>query len=77
VGASATPQTDGPVLEPAEVVGGGGTADNASAQASSGLDAEDTYWLVIDTSDLLPGRYDFWVGTGVGKAVIVPIIILP
>ncbi len=75
--ASATVQTDVPLLEPAEAVGGGGTADNTSAHASSSRDTEDTYWLVIDTSDLLPGRYDFWVGTGVGKAVVVPVVILP
>jgi hypothetical protein len=76
--ASATSQTDDHALDVVdEVSGGGGAIGNTSAHASSGRDAEDTYWLVIDTSDLLPGRYDFWVGTGMGKAVIVPIIILP
>ena len=60
-----------------EVTGVGGTVENDPAQASSIRETDDTYWLAIDTSDLLPGRYDFWVGTGVGKAVIVPIVILP
>ncbi len=58
-------------------VAGGGAIGNTSAHASSDRDAEDTYWLVIDTSDLLPGRYNFWIGAGVGKAIIVPIVILP
>jgi hypothetical protein len=58
----------------AAAAGGGGGVEPAYSFASRY--ANDTYWLGIDTSGLVPGDYIFWVVYGKSKTVLVPITVL-
>ncbi|MFC2105368.1 tandem-95 repeat protein [Candidatus Bipolaricaulota bacterium] len=55
----------------------GGAAEIGSGYSFSGRCANGLYWLGIDTGDLPPGRYNFWIVYGEGKTLLVPILILP
>jgi uncharacterized repeat protein (TIGR01451 family) len=61
----------------AEAAGGGGAVEAGAGFSFSGRYSHDLYWLGIDTSGLLPGQYNIWIVYGEGKAVLVPIIVLP
>jgi len=54
----------------------GGEAGISVGYSFSGRFANGLYWLGIDTSDLPPGRYNFWIVYGEGKTLLVPILIL-
>ena len=56
---------------------GGGEAGIGVGYSFSGRFANGLYWLRIDTSDLPPGRYNFWIVYGEGKTLLVPILVLP
>ena len=55
----------------------GGAAGISVGYSFSGRFANGLYWLGIDTSDLPPGRYNFWVVYGEGKTLLVPILVVP
>ena len=55
----------------------GGAAEIDSGYSFSGRCANGLYWLGIDTGDLPPGRYNFWIVYGEGKTLLVPILVLP
>jgi len=58
--------------------GGGGMVANPGAGVGfSGRTARDLFWLGIDTQNMSPGDYDVWVVFGSGKAILVPLQILP
>lgn len=61
----------------AEAAGGDGAVDYGAGSSFSGWYSHDLYWLEIDTSGLSPGQYNIWVVYGEGRAVLVPIVILP
>jgi len=62
----------------AESVGGGGAAlAYGTGYSFSGRYGQDIYWLEIDTEDLLPGQYNFWIPYGEGQTAIVPITVVP
>lgn len=61
----------------AEAAGGGGAVEAGAGFSFSGRYSHDLYWLGIDTGSLLPGHYNIWIVYGEGKAVLVPIVILP
>jgi len=56
---------------------GGGEAVISVGYSFSGRFANGLYWLGIDTSDLPPGRYNFWIVYGEGKTLLVPILVVP
>gem|GEM_PF-2288580 len=56
---------------------GGGETGIGPGYSFSGRCANGLYWLGIDTSDLWPGRYNFWIVYGEGKTLLVPILVLP
>jgi len=61
----------------AEAAGIGGAIDYRAGYTFSGYYKEDTYWLGINTDDLAPGRYNFWIPYGEGKTMIIPITVVP
>jgi hypothetical protein len=66
------------VSEPTlDTAGGGAAAAAPSAYAFSGRYTESVYWLSIDTTGMAPGEHLVWIVFGEGKAVLVPITILP
>jgi len=56
---------------------GGGAAGIDLGYSFYGRCVDGFCWLGIDTIDLLPGRYNFWIVHGEGKALLVPILVLP
>ena len=56
--------------------GAGGTADLAGYSFSGRHESGDRYVLDIDTGNLTPGTYVFWVIYGQGEALLVPIIVI-
>ncbi len=57
-----------------EAAGGGG---GVIPYSFSSRYAHDIYWLGIDTSNLPPGKYNFWIVYGEGKVILVPVEVLP
>ncbi len=57
-----------------EAAGGGGSVIPYSFSSRY---VHNIYWLGIDTSELPPGEYNFWIVYGEGKVVLVPVKVLP
>jgi VCBS repeat-containing protein len=55
----------------------GGAAGIGVGYSFSGRSANGLYWLGINTSNLPPGRYNFWIVYGERKTLLVPILVLP
>ena len=61
----------------ADSAGGGAALEQPSQYMFSGRTAQDTYTLGIDTTGMAAGEHLVWIVFGEGKAVLVPITILP
>jgi VCBS repeat-containing protein len=57
--------------------GAGGAADLAGYAFSGQYEGAERYILDIDTRNLPPGTYVFWVIYGQGKAILIPIVVAP
>jgi VCBS repeat-containing protein len=55
----------------------GGAAGIGVGYSFSGRSANGLYWLGINTSNLPPGRYNFWIVYGERETLLVPILVLP
>ena len=61
-----------------EAAGGGGMIAPGAARLSfAGRHVNDLHWLRIDTSGVPPGRHYIWVVYGEGKAILIPLLVLP
>jgi hypothetical protein len=58
-------------------VGGGGAVADTSSYAFSSRTQDGLYWVDIDTTGMAPGEHLVWIVFGEGKAILVPIEILP
>jgi uncharacterized repeat protein (TIGR01451 family) len=61
----------------ADIAGGGGALQDTSLYSFSSRFALSTYWLGIDTTGMSPGEHLVWIVFGEGRAVLVPIQIVP
>jgi hypothetical protein len=61
-----------------DVAGGGGAvSESPSTYSFSTRSVGDLYWLTIDTAGLKPGEHYIWVVYGQGKAILIPVTIVP
>ncbi len=62
----------------ADVAGGGGAvSESPSTYSFSTRSVGGVCWLTIDTASLKPGEHLIWVVYGEGKAILIPVTILP
>ena len=59
------------------LVGAGGAADLTRYSFSGRYQSGDDYVLEIETANLTPGSYVFWIIYGQGKAILVPVVVTP
>jgi len=59
------------------LVGEGGAADLTRYSFSGRYQSGDDYVLEIETANLTPGSYVFWIIYRQGKAILVPVIVTP
>jgi uncharacterized repeat protein (TIGR01451 family) len=59
------------------VAGGGASQAEPSTYAFSSRYVKSVYWLGIDTEGMAPGEHLVWIVFGEGKAVLVPLTVLP
>ncbi len=65
------------ITSPLAAGGGGALIAPGAGFFFSGRATGNLYWVGIDTRNLTPGDYDVWIIYGSGKAILVPIQILP
>jgi hypothetical protein len=64
-------------LAAAGIAGAGAATAPTPTYVFAGRQTQDGYWVNIDTASMVPGEYLVWIVFGEGKAVLVPITILP
>jgi VCBS repeat-containing protein len=67
-----------PWVHVAQLAGGVAVGEEPQGEVevsvSGYFDVNQQYWLEIDTSNLPPGEYQFWIVYGDGKVILVPVL---